>query len=91
MTNERDVRSAIKRLEALGPRVWLRPGDHVVVSRSDGLYDHHGIVVPRNHMGLLQGRLTSLTRDGVPREGCRYAEEVPRGVQAGCRAGRSPR
>ena len=41
--------------------------------------------------GLLQGRLTSLTRDGVPREGCRHAEEVPRGVQARRRAGRPSR
>ena len=39
--------------------------------------------------GLLQVRLTSLTRDEVPREGCRYAEEVPPGVQAGRRQGRS--
>jgi cellulose synthase/poly-beta-1,6-N-acetylglucosamine synthase-like glycosyltransferase len=32
--------------------------------------------------GLLPLRLTSLTRDEVPREGCCYAEEVSAGVQA---------
>lgn len=32
--------------------------------------------------GLLRVWLTSLTRDGVPRKGCRYAEEVSAGVQA---------
>ena len=39
------------------------------------------------HQGLLSVGLTSLTRDEVPREGCRYAEEVPSGVQAGRRGG----
>ena len=42
-------------------------------------------------MGLLQVRLTSLTRDEVSREGCCYAEEVPPRVQAGCGQGRSSR
>jgi hypothetical protein len=32
--------------------------------------------------GLLRVRLTCLSRDEVSREGCRYAEEVPAGVQA---------
>ena len=45
---------------------------------------------PMSLLGLLQVRLTSLTRDEVSREGCRYAEEVPRGVQAGRGQGRSP-
>lgn len=41
--------------------------------------------------GLLQVELTALSRGAVPREGCRYAEEVPAGVQAGSRHGRSSR
>jgi RHS repeat-associated protein len=36
----------------------------------------------KGQSGLLHVRLTFLTRDEVPREGCRYAEEVPTGVQA---------
>jgi hypothetical protein len=35
-----------------------------------------------NEGGLLHVRLTFLSRDEVSREGCRYAEEVPAGVQA---------
>jgi transposase InsO family protein len=36
----------------------------------------------RHRSGLLQVRLTSLSWDVVPREGCSDAQEVPAGVQA---------
>ena len=61
------------------------------ICRKQAAEGHVRTTMARLQMGLLQVRLTSVTRDGVPREGCRDAEEVPPGVQAGRGQGRSSR